>query len=59
MRELSYDTLRYLAIRTWGWTPAEVDEIDYGELRALMMMHNAYEGTVAEQLRREQTRRRR
>jgi hypothetical protein len=48
-----------MAIRAFGWTPAEVDDVDYGALMALLAMHNAYERTAAEQAQSEMRRARR
>lgn len=48
-----------MAIRAFGWTQAEVDDVDYGTLMALLTMHNAYERTAAEHAQSEMRRARR
>ena len=59
IKDPSYDLVRYMAIRAFGWTQAEVDAVDYGTLMALLAMHNAYERTAAERAQSEMRRARR
>ncbi len=58
MAEPAWETVVYLAVRAFGWTPTQVAETDYGLLEALLMMHSAHESALGDEIRRAQRRRR-